>query len=512
MSLAPSLSVTHINFDKHVLGLSVAFFVISSLVISGAPLLPFIDLPNHLAEATIFKFYNEPGNTLRSYYHPAPWFYPNTFHAIFCGAFPSVEAGNKVFHIFYIGLLQLALMLLIRRFDGNPWYGLLGLVFTYNYNLTFGFVGFAISIPVLLLLFYFILQSFTSARVVWKFLIAFTLLILYFMHAQNALLGLLFYGVLLLFHYRFNLRRAVMQGLPVSLPLVAVMAAWWSLKEDPAGESTIDFLLVYYRSEFWTEYGKRFYLPFLDNYSLYGGITGVVVAFLLTCMVAAPLIVFRTWTRSAATRLLHGENRYLLILFAASVACYFLLPERLPGQTPLYQRFSTIVLLAFVLIGSVLMRDVHTGSMKVFTAIVIGSTLFMWGEYIIAFNRENRDFNPSFLQLGNKDEKLMGLIWNNEFRGRKVYIHFPNYYIVWHKGIAGSKIIDYRFGIVRRGVPETVLPFYHEYALTEFVPMMRYESADYFLARESDRTLTATHFSEAEPIREAGRWVIYRNK
>src|SRR5690606_10813595 len=206
-----------------------------------------------------------------------------------------------------------------------------------------------------------------------------------------------------------------------------------------------------------------------------------------------------------------GENRYLTILFAASVACYFLLPERLPGQAPLYQRFSTIVMLSLVLVGSVLVREIDARQLKWFVVVVLCAVMVIWGEYLITFNRQNRDFNASFLRIDNPDDKLLGLIWNGDYRGRKVYIHFPNYYIVWHNGIAGSKIIDYRFGIVRRVVPESTLPFYQEYAHERFVPLMKYDAADYLLAREDEPTLTKTFFPGTMKVRQAGNWVIYRN-
>ncbi len=511
MALTPSFYAKRIGFDRSVLGLSITFFLVNAILIAVVPLLPFIDLPNHLAEATVFKYYGAPDNGLDQYYKPVPWYYPNTFHALFCSWFPSVEAGNKVFHILYIALLQLALLLLVRMFNGNPWYGLLGLVFTYNYNLTFGFVGFAISIPVLLFLFFFILQDFRYDKLLWKFLIALSLLCLYFMHAQNALLGLLFYGVLRLIHHRFNLFKSFVKGLPVALPLIAFIASWWWLKDDPAKESTFDFLLTYYASEFWAEYPKRLYLAVLDNYSVYEGFAGVAVALLLSFSVLAPLIFFKALTKKAISVAWKGENRFLTVLFAASVACYFLLPERLPGQAPLYQRFSTIVMLSLVLIGSVLVREVDARQLKSFVVVLLCVVTIVWGEYLITFNRQNRDFNASFLKVDNPDDKLVGLIWDGEYRGRKVYIHFPNYYIVWHHGTAGSKIIDYRFGIVRRVVPESVLPFYQEYAHERFVPLMKYDPAEYFLARENGQTLTETFFPAARKVRQAGSWVIYRN-
>src|SRR5688572_16652180 len=116
------------------------FALINSFFLLSMPLLPFIDLPNHLAEAAIFKYYGQPGNILSDYYKPAPWYFPNTFHTLFCSVFPSVEMGNKLFHIFYVVLLPVSVFFAIRQLNGNLWYGLLAILFTFGYNLSFGFV------------------------------------------------------------------------------------------------------------------------------------------------------------------------------------------------------------------------------------------------------------------------------------------------------------------------------------------------------------------------------------
>src|SRR5688572_30227451 len=132
---------------------------IHALFLILTPLFPFIDLPNHLAEAAIYKYHGDPGNSLANYYEPVPWYFPNTFHTVFCSLFPDVELRNRVFMVLYVLALQFSLFLVVRQLKGNPWYGLLGILFTFNYNVTFGFVGFAISIPAVILLFYLILRD-----------------------------------------------------------------------------------------------------------------------------------------------------------------------------------------------------------------------------------------------------------------------------------------------------------------------------------------------------------------
>ena len=226
--------------------LILAFLILNTLLLSSMELFPFVDLPNHLAEASIFKYY-EPGNLIGQYYTPTPWYFPNTFHTVFCSLFPTVEWGNKIFHILYIIALQLSVFLVIRELNGNPWYGLLAVLFTYNYNVSFGFVGFAVSIPVLIFLFYTILLYIRTGRVYLTIVIALLLLLLFFMHAQNALMGLVMYGFMLLYHFRRSVKQLFIHAVTVPLPLVIIIFTWWFTREeqDP-GESTFAYLVDYY--------------------------------------------------------------------------------------------------------------------------------------------------------------------------------------------------------------------------------------------------------------------------
>ena len=61
---------------------------------------PFTDLPNHLAEATIYKYINEPGTEFSNYYQSqVDIFKPNTLHILFCSLFGNIELGNKIFYM-----------------------------------------------------------------------------------------------------------------------------------------------------------------------------------------------------------------------------------------------------------------------------------------------------------------------------------------------------------------------------------------------------------------------------
>jgi hypothetical protein len=511
VSYSSALDVSRARIEKSVFQVLLVYLVLHAILILAVPLLPFIDLPNHLAEATIFKYYDDPESPISKYYEPIPWFYPNTFHAVFAALFPSVELGNKVFHILYILLLQGGLFLLIRKLNGNQWFGLLGLVYTYNYNLTFGFVGFAISIPALLLLVYFILLDFEQEKLKWKIIISIILLVLYSMHAQNALLGLLIYGVMLLVRYWPNLWKAVITGVPVALPLVALIFTWWMLKEDSEKGGTFEFLVDYYQNRYLPTVISRFNVISWDSYSLFARPAGRIAGTLFSATLIVPFIYFRAWKKDFRKILASPEFRYPAVGLLVAMGCYFLLPDELPGQSPLYQRFCTMVMLFGVIVLSVWLRGYESRFLRVFSISVLVIYSVLWADYLITFNRINDGFNASFFPDGDKEARISGLIWENDFRDRKVYIHFQNYFVVWKKGVASSKIIDYRFGIVRRVAPESVVPFYHEYAMDEYTDEYLYNDIEYLLAREPATPKTTKYFPAFEKVHEKSGWTLYRN-
>ena len=68
-----------------------------TILIASIRLYPFLDTPNHLAMATIYRYYGQPGNHFTDYYLIDTFLKPNVFHLFFCSSklFPSVEFANK---------------------------------------------------------------------------------------------------------------------------------------------------------------------------------------------------------------------------------------------------------------------------------------------------------------------------------------------------------------------------------------------------------------------------------
>lgn len=486
------------------------FVLINAVFLFSMPLLPFIDLPNHLAEATIYRYYGEEGNVLLKYYKPTPWYFPNTFHTVFCSWFPNVEIGNKVFHVLCILLLQVSMFMVIRQLNGNVWYGLLGALFTYNYNLTYGFVGFAISTPTLILLFYLIIRDFEKNTIVLKIGIAGLLIVLFLMHAQNALFGLMLFGFLTLYKFRSSFKELVIRGILIPLPLVILIFAWWFTRGGEKEGSTSGYLLEYYMNHYFQNFLMRFRLIVFDNFQLREGWLGIGLALVISALVVIPLIWFKPWKTKSFLSFLLPSYAYALIFFLTGFICYMILPDQLPGQSPLFQRFCTIVILSFIIFSSVWLGHVKSASLKYF---VIGSVTlysFLWFEYIFTFNKINTGFNNTLFSGIPNTSRIAGLIYDHKYRGRKVYIHYPNYFVVWNQGVAASKIIDYRFGVVRRVALESEVPFYTEYIGDGYKNIDAYKNLEYLLVKGKAPVATDANVEGFSLLRETGDWKVYK--
>jgi hypothetical protein len=507
------MQTLNLGSDKNASIVVLVFVLVHAAILLGLPLLPFIDLPNHLAEATIYKYHGEPGNTLSLYYQPTPWYFPNTFHTIFCAVFPSVEVGNKIFHILYIALLGVSVQLVIRQLGGNPWYALFAFLLTYNYNITFGFVGFAFAIPTLLFLFYLILVDLKENRPGLKFTIAVVLILLFTMHAQAALFGLLLFGGITLYSYRNSLREVALRAFTVPIPVVLLIFAWWFSKEEKPEESTFAFLEFYYKEVFFPDFFQRFKIIGYDNFQLLSGTAGSIVGASFFFLILIPVIYFKPWRTIPAGFWTSPNLHYAGFFLFITLGCYFLLPDKLPGQSPLYQRFCTFVILGLIILFSIILKKASSKHLAVMAIASLCIYSGFWFEYLYYFNKENQSFTPEFFKGTNHEARLAGLIYDNKFRGRRIYIHYPNYFLVWNKGITASKIIDYRFGVVTRVAPESVIPFYHEYIGENFDPrpQPQYSDLEYILVRGHALQAEDLDTSRFTLIKSADLWKLYEN-
>lgn len=470
-----------------------------ALVLS-ARLYPFTDLPDHLAAATIARHAGDPTSAFAGYYRVETFLKPNTFHLWFCGLplFPSVELANRVFFAIYAALFPLSVLLVARKLGGNPWFAFLSFLLVYNYNASWGFVGFTFAVPLVLLFCrFFVLDERGIAGAPRALGAAAALVLLYFVHVLVALFCTLIMLLRLAARGRGALR-ALPASLAAALPLAVLILAWWRGEaHDYAGTGTQAFLREYYRSSFARTLFDRKSLFIFDNYHLFEGVKGYAIAALFSLGVVVPAVMsLRTRRR--------GSPGISSLLIAAALCCLFL-PNELPQQAVLYERFSVFLLLALIVFGaSRAPARLPRAAAAAFVALAVLHYL-LWANYFFEFNRENAGFDRAFLRPDGGGKKLAGLVSDYTYRGRPTYIHFPSYYIVWEKGVATASFADFRFGPVKRSTNAIALPRYLEWVGKRGNYDGRYRDMDRILTRGG----SAPEGFELE--RTAGKWALFGN-
>jgi len=500
--------------------------ILHAFAVSSSRLLPFTDLPNHLAASTIVRHYGEFGTEFAKYFSVDLFPKPNVLHIAFCSAkiFPSVEAANRAWYLLYVLLLPISVLLLIRRLGGTLWPTVLSLLCLYSYSVCWGFAGYTMAIPLVLL------SAWASAGMAmnsgrpgsgWSGIrnaasSSSLLLLLFFAHALAVIFATVLHLVFMFFARNTGPRRKALNCL-TAVPAAAMLSAWWFYgRSFWFGPDTSEHLASYYSGEFFTAFPDRWKILFIDNYNMLSGTTGVMVgtAFSLVIITAViiPLILKQ---KDAAARPEDSKRpegtRYALLMLAVSLACYLFLPKDLPGQAILAQRFSVFVTLSLTIVAGILWKGRSVRLAPALATVVCLAHLILWWGNFHAFNRENESFTPDFFPDHWKGKILSGLIYDYTWNGRPAYIHYPGYYITWKKGVATTSVIGYRFGAVRRKAKLPVLPAYLEWIGRFQKYDGRYESLDYLLVRG---TVPAEHEHDTdgfEPLRTAGKWRLLKN-
>jgi len=477
-------------------------------LVASARILPYQDLPTHLATATISRYSGEPGNRFDHFYairEETPE--PNVLHRAFCAApiFPSVEAANRVYYILYTLSLPLLLLLIVRRLGGERWHALLGFLLLYNYNVSWGFVGFTMAIPLLLLLVWLLLRN--DDGPLFEVLAAGLLAALFFVHVLAALFGLLLLALFVALRWDGRVG-PLFRGAATAAPAAVLVAVWWIGRGDDGGPGTFAYLLEFYRWSYAGTLARRWSFLLHDNYHLYGGALGYAVAAAFGLFILVPLLVGAIRKRAAlARRATWRRQAAVASLALAGFACTLGLPNNIPGQWSLWSRFPVFVLLGAVLAGSL----TGVGRGRFFrTAAVVAAVahLVLWTGYHAEFRRENGGLGPNVFPDGSRGLVLSDLVSDMYFRGRPTYSHFADYYIVWKEGIVTTAALEYRFGTLRRKVGYDELPRNNPYDGIARYYRGRYTDVDLVLVRSGVPAFYAEELAPFRSIWSEGEWTL----
>lgn len=455
-------------------------------LVCSTRLLPFVDLPNHLAAATIYNHIDDDDTAYKRYYRVDDALQPNLAFVWWCGlpVFPSIEIGGRLYLALCLILLPVSVLFLLQLLRASPWFALLSFLLICNYNTAWGFVGYILSLPLLLLFAAAVGRLATRQTWRWWTVCAAALPAMFFVHGQSVLFAFLVLGVCCVAVLRRDAPRLLWTS-AAALPGAALLVAWWISRGSESGPATLPAMRDYYRDVYLGTIPERLGLLVCDNYHLYEGVTGVVVAALFGLWIVVAVAPGLARRRTATVlRERPPEWTAVLVLGVSALACWVLLPDFIPGQTSIFQRYSVLVLLALIVLGGALSGLEVRRWQKIGCCAVCVLHLGVWWGYLRGFERETAGFTREFLPAGGDDARLAGLMFDATYRGRPVYLHFPCYYVVWRHGIATVRFIDYRFGhVIKRHADLDRLPVYNEAVGLWTRVDDRYRDLEYVLVR-----------------------------
>lgn len=489
-----------------------SIIILNALILISIRLYPFIDLPFRLAVATIYKYYNNTDYLFSEYYLIPSIFKSNIFYTLFVtnSIFGNIELGNRVFYIVYLILFPLSVYFLIKYIKGNTWYALLSFLFIYNHNCHWGFADYMFSVPIIIFGLIFLIQQFEGYKLYYAPLNFLLIIFIFFIHFQASLFFLLIFLILNILYFKNQIKYSVLNILSI-LAIAFLMYVVYKLDSSDAYIDLKDYLINYYTNYYPLGLLKRIQIIFInDNYHWAEEPIGSIIASLVSVILFLPFLMKLINEKKFPFKL--NKELYsdfiLKIFIIVSIALYFILPEDMPGQNIIYQRFSIFIWLGIIaLFSKIEMRENEFRKFKTILIIFILFFNLMIIEYFISFNKTTKDFTPEIFNGLKNTDKVFGLFFDPYYRGRPIFIHYHNYYNVWNKSISGG-FVDYRFSFIKRKTDLNRLPAHNPWAGNLESYNDEYTDVEYLLCRTEEMDIKINDF---KLFRCSGPWLLFKN-
>jgi hypothetical protein len=276
-------------------------------------------------------------------------------------------------------------------------------------------------------------------------------------------------------------------------------------------QNLFPFLYNYYLHDYIGSVVERIkVLAVMDNFYFIEGPYGAVISIVFVMSFAIPILICLYKKSKKVYSIIATDNYsyYLYIFISTSFGCYLFLPNIIPGQNIIFERFSVFLMLALVLLSSYCYKRINISSIsKVLIVIIVLFHFIVVSLYYNDFNAATKNFNEELLPDNASCSRLSGIIYTNTFKGRPVYIHFPMYFTVWKKGIT-TGLVDYRFFVIKRKADFDKLPYYREWIGDSRDYKDEYKNLEYVLLKDSLK-LDINGF---ELSKHTGDWYLYTNK
>lgn len=335
------------------------------------------------------------------------------------------------------------------------------------------------------------------------------LFLIFFLHFQMSIYCVLYFTLAFIYNFRKSYSY-ILKYVIIVLPLIIIMYIVYSIDTTEHGQSLLPFFYLYYKNSFLNTVPERMrILPVMDNFYFIEGVFGALAALIFASTIVVPvfLFLFKRFKIFYDKIINDRYSYYLFIFISSSFLCYFFLPDIIPGQYLVYQRFSVLFMLALNILGSYCYRNLNlSGIFKSIIIFVLAFHFVIVSIYYNDFKVETKNFTEDIFPEDASCRRISGIIYTNTFKGRPVYIHFPMYFIVWKKGIS-TGLVDYRFGAVKRKAGFDQLPYYREWIGDSRNYSDEYKNLEYILLKDSLK-LQINGFENTKIVDD---WYLYTN-
>lgn len=476
---------------------------------------PFTDLPNHLAAATIYRHLDDPATRFAEYFtSEVSVLKPNIAHILFCSAFPSVEIGNRVWLLLMLAILGVSMTILFRVTNANSDLLPLTVLLVFNANLTWGFMGFAFAVPLLIALAVAVLLLLRRPSFGAGTAVTLILILLFYAHVFALLFGLLFAVLAVLLDTRGRLVCGLGAVGTAALPAVILFCGWIVSGGEFRGDTTFDYLVGYYRWHYAGSLLSRAGLLLTrDNVALVSEQSAVPLTGLFSLALVSGLGLLLKRVPRAGFWNTDGSRVVFAFLCAACV-CFAGLPNAIPGVVPVYARFSVLVAAGALMVTALTLRTRRRSILLLMTSLLAAVYVAVWHLYFSDFERVSRDFSRDLLaRAGGSSTVVAAIVRDPEFRGSRPLVHFNNYHTIWNLGITPTKMAEYRFGAIRRTPGGRPLADYQEWVSpdAQMVDLLaRYQGAQFILYHGPREELERVAGGGLAEVSRSGSWTLYR--
>ena len=507
-------------------------------------LLPGLDLPFHLAAADMLSKAGSAASPYAPYYEGGLRIAPYAAHfmaLIALGKIVSLLTAHKIIIILYVAGLPFATASLLGACRRSRIPALLAFPLAYNLTLHYGFISFALSLPVLLWL----LAEMTklvhsegrrafAARWIGTAAVA---ILLFLCHLQNFLYGIcaaLAFAVLAAVPFRRRIFAAA-----ALLPAFAGVAYWHLSSPPVAGQAKLTaalawtFLKRHRRDDLGREavlvdlWHRIITLPTHAMRAFVDQTNVLACKGLFLIMVAYVAIGFLAWApahKPPQARSVRRRRMRLagLVAFLGALTAYLALPHHLQELELMtfFPRFSVLVLLTFLLLvpaGLLRFRGLLAVLLPL-PALVFGA---LYGRQLYLHYRMYAAEVAGFVAVAEKTPpggKALGLVFDRTSRVMQIesaLIGVPGFYPALRPA-PGSMVPPNYCGERHMPCRLKVAPDFmtSPWVPASFVPAKVLPNFDYFFVRSQPPgfDLFAGYHGMIELLAQSGTWAAYRKK